>query len=156
MLQVMTTISAQIDVQLLDRPVQYVPLDEFPQPAGAECAFLGRTRDETDPEHGRLMRLSYECYQPLAEKTLRELADAAVAQYECLLVRVHHAVGEVPPGASSVLVQVVCGHRDSAFEACRFLIDSLKATAPIWKHEQWEDGATWARGVPVRRGDAGR
>ncbi len=66
-----------------------------------------------------------------------------------MLVRIHHAVGEVPVGEASVLVQVVCGHRAKAFEACRFLIDRLKATAPIWKQELWADGTSWSKGTPV-------
>lgn len=135
-----------IDVQLLRQPVTAVPFDPFPQPAGAECVFLGRTRVETHPEHGRLQRLWYESYEPMALLMLRELAERAVERFDCLAVRVHHAVGEVPPGDASVVVQVVCGHRDAAFRACRFLIDELKQSAPIWKREQWQDGTTWAEG----------
>jgi molybdopterin synthase catalytic subunit len=72
-----------------------------------------------------------------------------VEKFGCLAVRMHHALGEVPPGEASVLVQVVCGHRDMAFAACRFLIDELKAKAPIWKREQWTDGSTWSAGQVV-------
>ena len=64
-------------------------------------------------------------------------------------VRVHHAVGEVPPGAASVLVQVAGPHRDEAFAAARFLIDALKRDVPIWKRERWADGSTWSRGAVV-------
>ena len=138
-----------IDVQLLNRPVKYLPVDDFPQPAGAECVFLGRTRMESHDDFGRLMRLDYKAYEPLAESTLRELAEQAVRQFDCLFVRVHHAVGEVPPGEASVLVQVVCGHRGKSFEASRWLIDTLKERVPIWKHERWERGETWAEGTPV-------
>jgi len=138
-----------VDVQLLHHPVHAVPFEAFPQPAGAECIFLGRTRIEEHPEHGRLVQLSNECYEPMALSTLRALAEGAVAQFGCLAVRLHHAVGEVPPGEASVLVQVVCGHRDAAFRACRHLIDELKRSAPIWKREQWQDGSTWAEGEPA-------
>jgi molybdopterin synthase catalytic subunit len=138
-----------IDVQLLTHPVDAVGFDPFPQPAGAECVFLGRTRREQHPRHGPLRRLSYEAYAPMARKQLDALARDAAVRFGCLAVRVHHAVGEVPPGGASVLVQVVCAHRAEAFEACRFLIDRLKATAPIWKREEWADGTTWSEGVVV-------
>jgi molybdopterin synthase catalytic subunit len=141
-----------VDIALRDRPVAYVPLPvdtpaEFD--AGGECVFLGRTRLERHPEHGLLTRLSYETYAELAERTLRDLAGQAIDRWQCRAVRIHHAVGEVPPGEASVLVQVLCRRRAEAFEACRFLIDALKAAAPIWKREEWERGATWAKGAVV-------
>jgi molybdopterin synthase catalytic subunit len=142
-----------IDVEIFDRPVGIVEADPFPSEAGAECVFLGRTRGDTHPSHGMLRRLSYEAYRPLAERTLCELARDAARDFECMLVRIHHAVGEVPVGEASVLVQVVCGHRGKAFEACRFLIDRLKATAPIWKQELWADGTSWSEGTPVDIGE---
>lgn len=141
-----------IDIQLCDHPVAMIEFDEFPLDAGGECIFLGRTRVETHPTHGRLTRLSYEAYAPMAESVLAALAQQAIERYGCLKVRIHHATGEVPPGRASVLVQVVCTHRAEAFEACRFLIDRLKVEAPIWKREVWEDGSTWSTGsvVPTR------
>lgn len=144
-----------IDVRILEHPVEVVAVEPFPPRAGAECVFLGRTRGDVHPRHGTLARLSYHAYVPLARRTLGELAEHAAEKFQCQVVRIHHAVGEVPVGAASVLVQVVCGHRDKAFEACRFLIDRLKATAPIWKQELWTDGTTWSEGTPVLpEGDA--
>jgi molybdopterin synthase catalytic subunit len=140
---------AHIDVRLLAHPVEHQPFRPFPQPAGAECVFLGRTRVERHAEHGPLRRLSYEAYEPLAERVMAELADEAVARFGCLAVRLHHAVGDVPSGEASVLVQVVCGHRDESFRACRHLIDELKRRVPIWKREVWSDGTTWAEGATV-------
>ncbi len=137
--------SADTDIQLLDQPVWYLAPPEVAN-GGGECAFLGRTRREVHPKHGELIRLSYEAYTPLAERTLRELAAAATERFGCLFVRLHHAVCEVPPAEASVLVQVVCGHRAEAFEACRYLIDALKRDVPIWKREVWADGTTWAQG----------
>lgn len=139
-----------LDVQILDRPVQALDVAPFPGNAGAECVFLGRSRADEHPCHGRLVKLVYSAYAPLAQSTLRDLAEQAAARFDCRVVRVHHALGEVPVGQASVLVQVVTAHRDQAFEACRFLIDRLKATAPIWKKEHWSDGTTWSAGQPVR------
>ncbi len=138
-----------IDVQILDHPVQALGVEPFPESAGAECSFLGRTRLDVHPKHGRLVRLSYQAYVPLARRTLSDLAEQASREFDCDMVRIHHAVGEVPLGDASVLVQVVSSHRAKAFEACRFLIDRLKDTAPIWKRELWADGASWSEGTPV-------
>jgi molybdopterin synthase catalytic subunit len=137
---------ATIDVQIVTHPVQPLPFVPFPALAGGECVFLGRTRQDVHPTHGPLVRLSYEAYEPMALTILQSLAQQAVDQFNCLAVRVHHAIGDVPLGEASVLVQVVCAHRAAAFDACRFIIDRLKAEAPIWKREMWADGATWARG----------
>ena len=138
-----------IDVKIVDHPVEVVAVEPFPTQAGAECVFLGRTRGDVHPRHGKLAWLSYHAYVPLASRTLGELAEHAAERFECRMVRIHHAVGEVPVGEASVLVQVVCGHRAKAFEACRFLIDRLKETAPIWKQELWADGTSWSEGTPV-------
>ena len=140
---------ATIDVQIVEHPVAMVAVEPFPPQAGAECVFLGRTRSEVHPRHGPLARLSYHAYVPLANRTHGELAEHAARQFGCRMVRIHHAVGEVPLGAASVLVQVICDHRAKAFEACRFLIDRLKETAPIWKQELWADGTSWSEGTPV-------
>jgi len=140
-----------IDVQLTDQPVAVQGMKPFLPTCGAECVFLGRTRGERHEVHGDLIKLSYEAYRPLAERTLRDLAEEAVARFGCAAVRLYHAMGDVPVGEASVLVQVWCGHREQAFEACRFLIDALKARAPIWKREVWSDGTTWAEGVPVQQ-----
>lgn len=149
----MTSDPPIIDIQLLDHPVGVMAFDPFPEGCGGECVFLGRTRQETSEEHGPLVRLSYEAYAPMAEKVLRSLAEEAVSRFGCHRVRIHHAVGDVPTGEASVLVQVVCGHRGESFEACRMLIDRLKAEAPIWKQEQWADGSTWSQGHAVDVGD---
>ena len=141
--------SPSIDVRIVEHPVEAVAADPFPAQSGAECLFLGRTRRDTHPRHGELVRLSYQAYVPLATRTLAELAEEATERFDCDLVRIHHAIGEVPVGDASVLIQVACGHRARAFEACRFLIDRLKATAPIWKQELWADGTSWSQGTPV-------
>jgi molybdopterin synthase catalytic subunit len=136
-----------VDVRLTDAPVRVEPIVPFPFEAGGECVFLGRTRRDSHPRHGELQRLHYEAYREMAVTVLRDLAEQAIERFGCVAVRVHHALGEVPLGEASVLVQVACGHRDKAFEACRFLIDRLKSDAPIWKREQWERGETWSEAV---------
>ena len=128
----MTEPEPRIDVRILDHPVAWEALEKLPDQAGGECVFLGRTRRDVHPEHGPLEQLCYEAYRPMAQQTLTELARAAVERFGCCAVRIHHALGEVPPGDASVLVQVACGHRAEAIDACRFLIDALKRSVPIW------------------------
>jgi molybdopterin synthase catalytic subunit len=140
--------AAALDIRVVHQPVRYAEMEGFPTAAGAECVFLGRTRAESHPLHGELTSLEYHAYESMAEAVLQDLARRAVATYGCLFVRLHHAVGSVAVGEASVLVQTVCGHRDAAFDSCRWLIDSLKASAPIWKREVWAGGTTWSPGQP--------
>jgi molybdopterin synthase catalytic subunit len=149
MRHVTATIHPIIDVQLLQQPIQYAPIASLPDCVGGECVFLGRTRREKHPHHGELRRLRYEAFGGMAERVLRDLAQQAIDRFGCSLVRIHHAICEVPPTQASVLVQVACEHRAEAFEACRFLIDRLKSEAPIWKREEWADGSTWSEGTAV-------
>ena len=145
---------AQIDIQLLNGPVKAIDFDPFPQPAGAECIFLGKTRTETHPEHGDLVLLNYEAHETMALNVLNIIANRAVEKFDCLAVRVHHAVGDVSPCDASVVIQVVTRHRDKSFQACKYLIDKLKVQAPIWKREQWADGTTWSEGSQIDTSEA--
>jgi molybdopterin synthase catalytic subunit len=143
------TLAPLIDVRMCDGPVTSVELRPWPGAAGGECVFFGRTRFETHPDHGDLVLLHYDAYAEMAVARLRELAQQSMATHGAIAVRIHHAVGDVPVGEASVLVQVAAGHRAEAFEACRFLIDALKKDVPIWKQERWADGTTWSDGAPV-------
>ena len=134
-----------MDIALLDHPARAVEWSPCP-PGGAECTFLGRTRPETHPEHGPLVALDYEGYEPMARRMLDELARTAASKWPCLGVRIHHSLGTVALGEASVFISVVTPHRNDAFEACRWLIDTLKSQVPIWKHERWTDGRSWAEG----------
>jgi molybdopterin synthase catalytic subunit len=146
---VMPVASPSIDIQVLEHPVRPASMEPFPQSAGAECAFVGRTRMDVHPRHGALVELVYEAYVPLARRVLADLAEDAAVRFGCQALRIHHATGTVPIGQASVLVQVACGHRGDAFAACRFLIDGIKSTAPIWKRQRWADAATWSTGTAV-------
>ncbi|MFO0874696.1 MAG: molybdenum cofactor biosynthesis protein MoaE [Phycisphaerales bacterium] len=145
-----------LDIRLVPRPLEWIAIDPFPPTAGAECAFIGRTRHETHPTHGELVRLDYHAYDAMARRVLEDLAADAIARFDGRAVRLLHALGPVAVGEASVLVQVACGHRDASFAACRMLIDRLKREAPIWKREVWADGATWSEGVAVASEDATR
>jgi len=112
--------------------------------AGGIAIFLGTTRTETDASGRTLVALDYEAYQEMAVRQLGELARKARQQWPVTKLVVLHRIGRVAAGEPSVLVAVSTPHRAEAFAACRWLIDTLKTEATIWKKEIWSDGgATW-------------
>ena len=111
---------------------------------GAVCVFDGIVRDNT---RGRkTLHLDYEAYRDMALDQMRGLAGEAVTRFGVRDVTLVHRLGRLLVGETSVLVVVASAHRGAAFEACRWLIDTLKKTVPIWKKEQFVDGAVWADG----------
>ncbi len=117
--------------------------------AGAEAVFLGRTRPETHPQHGALVRLEYHAYADMARAQLRQLAEHVGAEHGLTAVTLVHATGPVALGEVSVLVRCLAPHRDAAFAGCRNAIDTLKRELPVWKREVWADGATFQAGQPA-------
>lgn len=89
----------------------------------------------------------------MVERVLGALAEDAASRWPCLAIRIQHSLGTVAVGQASVCIEVVCPHRDEAFTACRWLIDELKATSPIWKRQCWSDGSTWVDGEAVGAGE---
>ncbi len=142
-----------ITASLVQGPVAIETLS-WPEGAGAECVFVGRTRAETHPEFGRLVRLRYEAYEPMAQRVLRTIAEEEAARSGCLAVRAAHAQGDVGLGEASVVIQVAAAHRGEAFDACRRVIDRVKVEAPVWKREVWERGETFVEGRLVTKGEA--
>lgn len=113
---------------------------------GAIVLFDGIVRDNSRGR--RTLYLEYEAYEEMALAKLRELADEATQRFTIRNVALVHRLGHLDIGESSVLVAVFSAHRAAAFDACRWLIDTLKRTVPIWKKEFFEDGAIWADGEP--------
>ena len=148
-----THTTATILTGLESGPVSVAALD-WPADCGAEAVFLGRTRAQTHPSYGPLVRLEYEVYGPMAEQVLRTMAQEAAARYGCRAVRIVHARGAVEPGAASVVIQVATPHRGESFQACRSLIDRLKRDLPVWKHEIWRDGRTFVDGCCAHHVDS--
>ena len=113
---------------------------------GATVAFEGIVRSQT---RGRkTLFLDYEAYQEMALQQMETLAAQAMQQFQVRDVAIIHRLGRLQIGETSVLIAVASAHRAPAFEACRWLIDTLKRTVPIWKKEHFEDGAVWADGEP--------
>jgi molybdopterin synthase catalytic subunit len=117
---------------------------------GAVCIFDGIVRDNT---RGRkTLHLDYEAYREMALEQMRGLAADAVTKFGVRDVALVHRLGRLVVGETSVLVVVASAHRGAGFDACRWLIDTLKKTVPIWKRETFVDGVVWADGEAFPEG----
>jgi MoaE-MoaD fusion protein len=121
---------------------------------GAAVVFEGVVRNQT---RGRqTLYLDYEAYEEMALDQMNRLAERALKQFQVRDVALVHRLGRLEIGETSVLIVVASAHRAAAFDACRWLIDTLKRTVPIWKKEYFEDGVVWADGEEfpeeIRRG----
>ena len=128
--------------RLTDEPIDYAALTESVRStdSGAVVLFLGTVREMTDGR--RTVALDYEAYGPMAEAKLDEIEAEARRRWPIDRVAIVHRVGRLELGDVSVAVAVSSPHGHEAFEAARFLIDTLKVTVPIWKKENWHDGTT--------------
>jgi len=134
-------------IQVTDEPIDaqaVLAAVESPR-AGAGLLFLGVVRDHND---GRRVRfLEYEAYQPMAERSLRELVASLEAEFgPGLGVAIVHRVGRLEIGEASVAIAVSSAHRDAAYRASRAAIERLKRDVPIWKKEHFLGGAVWVEG----------
>ena len=125
---------------------------------GAVAVFEGMVRNHSRGR--RTLHLDYEAYEEMALKQMEALAAQALSKFGVRDVALVHRLGRLQIGETSVLIVVASAHRAAAFDACRWLIDTLKRTVPIWKKEHFEDGAVWADGEPfpddIRRGAGSR
>jgi molybdopterin synthase catalytic subunit len=111
---------------------------------GAVVTFDGCVRNHS---HGRrTLYLDYEAYESMALAKIREISAAIHEKFAIHRVAIAHRLGRLQIGETSVFIAVSAPHRRAAFDACRFAIDTLKHTVPIWKKEYFEDGAVWADG----------
>jgi molybdopterin synthase catalytic subunit len=113
--------------------------------AGGIALFAGAVRD-TDHDQ-RVTGLSYSAH-PLAEAELRQVAELIAEKFKVLGIAAVHRVGDLAIGDLAVVAAVACAHRSEAFDACRELIDVLKASVPIWKHQLFADGTSEWVGTP--------
>ncbi len=133
---------------LLGEPIAPEPiLAQIKRPEdGALATFDGIVRNNS---HGRrTLYLDYSGYEPMALRKMEQLAADALVRFAIRDVRIAHRLGRLQIGESSVYIAVSSAHRAAAFDACRWLIDTLKTTVPIFKKEYFEDGAVWSDGEP--------
>ena len=131
-------------IQLTDHPIDATALLQSAQQpeAGAVVLFLGITRQFTKGRE--TTSLSYEAYREMAVKELQRLEREARERWPLVDCSIVHRLGEVPLAEASVAIAVSSPHRGDAFDAGRWLIDTLKESVPIWKQERWADGnAEW-------------
>ncbi|HEY6200256.1 MAG TPA: molybdenum cofactor biosynthesis protein MoaE [Candidatus Binatia bacterium] len=109
--------------------------------AGAIATFIGTTRNNN--EGRKVIALDYDAYPEMAEKELRRIGDDAKKKWNIERMAIVHRIGPVEITEASVMIAVSAAHRDDAFQACRFAIEEIKKTVPIWKKEVFEGGEVW-------------
>jgi molybdopterin synthase catalytic subunit/molybdopterin converting factor small subunit len=109
--------------------------------AGAIATFSGTVRDHSRERD--VVHLHYEAYPGMAEQMMAELADDLKRRYQLCEIAIHHRVGTVGIGETSVVIAVSAPHRADALAACKDAIDTLKGTVPLWKKEIYEGGEEW-------------
>ena len=137
-----------IDLKVTEEPIDIPACIDWvmsPQSGGIDV-FIGTVRDATKGKP--VVRLEFESYIPMALSEMSKLAGQAMAKWPLHKVLLHHRTGVLQIGEVPVVIAVSAAHRAAAFDACRFLIDTLKQTVPIWKKEIFEDGEVWVAAHP--------
>ncbi|WP_020604510.1 molybdenum cofactor biosynthesis protein MoaE [Spirosoma spitsbergense] len=134
-----TLTSEPIDVSTA---LNYLQSDQ----AGAIDLFLGVVRDNT--QERPVDRLEYEAYDRMAISEMQKIADEAQRQWPILRYAIIHRKGTLQIGEMAVLIGVATAHRADAFDACRYIIDTIKKTVPIWKKEVFTSGEEWVNAHP--------
>jgi len=114
--------------------------------SGGIDVFIGTVRNATKGK--AVVKLEFEAYERMAVKELQKITDHAMQHWPLHKVVVHHRTGTLQVGDVAVVIAVSAAHRDAAFDACRYIIDTLKQTVPIWKKEVFEDGEVWVAAHP--------
>lgn len=140
--------------RVTDKPINLQELvDCVTDPeAGAIATFIGTTRNNN--EGRKVTALDYEAYPEMAEKELTRLGEEARRKWQICRMAIVHRVGPVQITEPSVMIAVSAAHREAAFAACRFAIEEIKKTVPIWKKEVYEGGEIWIgtqSGQPLSR-----
>ena len=113
---------------------------------GGINVFIGTVREQTKGK--TVTRLEFEAYESMALSEMHKIAQNAFKEFNVDKILIHHRTGILFPGDVPVVIVVAAAHRDAAFMACRYVIDTLKETVPIWKKEVFEDGAAWVAAHP--------
>ena len=141
-------------LRVTDKPIDLQELVDWvtdPE-AGAITIFIGTTRNNNQGR--KVIALDYEAYPEMAEKELARLSDEAKKKWQICRMAIVHRIGPVQITEPSVIIAVSAAHREAAFAACRFAIEEIKKTVPIWKKEVYEGGEIWIgtqSGQPLNR-----
>ena len=137
-------------IQIVRSPIHIEPLvNQLRQPEdGAVVVFDGIVRNHSRGQE--TLYLVYEGYEPMALKKMEEIEASARSRWPVNRIGIVHRLGRLEIGEASVVIVVTSAHRKAAFEACQYVIDTLKKTVPIWKKEFFADGEVWVEGeVPA-------
>ena len=126
--------------------IQYIIRSAESAKAGAVNVFIGTVRSKTG--HKKVIRLEYEAYETMAVLEIEKIIELAKDKWKLKGWAVSHRVGGLSIGDVAVVVAVSTAHRKESFEACQFIIDSLKQTVPIWKKEVFDGGEEWVSAHP--------
>jgi len=113
---------------------------------GGIALFVGTVRNST--KNKTVTLLDFSGYESMAIKEMQKIANTALEKYPIYKIAIHHALGSLKIGDVPVIISVSSAHRNAAFEACQFAIDTLKETVPIWKKEHFNDGEVWVNSHP--------
>jgi molybdopterin synthase catalytic subunit len=116
-----------------------------PQSGGINV-FIGSVRNETKGK--KVIRLEFDAYESMALSEMTKIAEDIFKKWPVQKILIHHRTGVLQTGDVPVVISVAAAHRDAAFNACRYAIDTLKETVPIWKKEVFEDGEVWVAAHP--------
>ena len=114
--------------------------------AGGIDVFIGTVRDATKGKE--VLSLEFESYEAMAIKEMEKIAQQAFDKWPVQKILIHHRTGVLQIGEVPVIIAVAAAHRNAAFDVCRYIIDTLKQTVPIWKKEFFEDGEVWVAAHP--------
>jgi molybdopterin synthase catalytic subunit len=113
---------------------------------GGISLFIGTVRNSTKDKV--VFKLEFSAYEPMAVKEMKLIATSAIEKFKVHKIAIHHAIGALGIGEVPVIIAVSSAHREAAFKACQYAIDTLKETVPIWKKEFFEDGEIWVNAHP--------
>ncbi len=135
-------------IQLTPHPIDVAAVLRLVQAdeAGAVNVFVGTVRQHTAKR--RVVRLEFEAYAPMALQEMEKLAATVRQRWSVQQIAIHHRLGTLHVGEVAVVIAVATAHRQAAFEACQYAINTFKQTVPIWKREIFEDGAVWVAAHP--------
>lgn len=137
-----------IDVLLTHEPIKVAEITNagYQNSCGAVTTFIGTVRNLN--KNREVSYLDFEAFEPMALKELRKIAEHCTEKWDVQHLSVAHRLGRVGIGEEAVLIVVTTEHRKAGFEACEYVIDTLKQTVPIWKKEVYATGAEWVSAHP--------
>ena len=135
-------IKISVDPLQIQSCIDWVMLPE----CGGINVFIGSVRNVTKGK--KVVRLEFEAYESMAINEMNKIAKDVLKKWNVQKILIHHRTGILQTGEVPVIIAVAAAHRDAAFDACRYTIDTLKQTVPIWKKEVFEDGEVWVAAHP--------